>query len=109
MPSSFYITNDHYFYPSVLFGIPRKLEDSLGPFDWATGVVHCDASGPTTHCKVVSPSRSHPHANGLLLLDDGKTIMVNDVFNGSTTIYDVDATTKQLTPRKKIVCSRLFN
>lgn len=91
----------------MLGGFPRKLEDSLGPFNWATGVVHCDASGPTIHCKDVSPPNNHPHANGLLLLDGGKTLAVGDVFNGSTTIYDVDATSKQLTQRKRVVCLHL--
>lgn len=67
--------------------------------------MHCDGSGPQTRCKVVSPPHSHPHANGLLLLDAGRTLMVNDVFNGSTTIYDVDPQSKMLTQRQKVVSS----
>ena len=102
--SSFYISNDHYFYPGFLFGIPRKLEDLLGPFRWETGIVYCDASDAKIQCKEVSPNGHHPHANGILLADDGKTLMVNDVIDGSTTIYDIDSSSKLLTVRKKVVC-----
>ncbi|ETN41252.1 uncharacterized protein HMPREF1541_03187 [Cyphellophora europaea CBS 101466] len=100
--SSFYISNDHYFYPGFLFGIPRKLEDLLGPFRWETGIVYCDASDAKIQCKEVSPNGHHPHANGILLADDGKTLMVNDVIDGSTTIYDIDSSSKLLTVRKKV-------
>lgn len=54
-------------------------------------------------CKTVSPTNSHPSANGALLVDDGKTLMVNDVIKATTTIYAVDPVTKQLTPKQQVV------
>ncbi|KIW93932.1 uncharacterized protein Z519_05247 [Cladophialophora bantiana CBS 173.52] len=105
--SSFFITNDHYFYGGgPLATILRSHEDHWGPWKWASDVVYCNASSdPSSHeidCKTVSPPNAHPSANGALLVDDGKTLMVNDVVEATTTIYDVDPETKTLTVRKKV-------
>jgi hypothetical protein len=54
-------------------------------------------------CKVVSPPDGHPSANGALLVDGGKTLLINDVVEATTTVYDVDPETKMLTVRKKVV------
>jgi sugar lactone lactonase YvrE len=55
------------------------------------------------HCKVVSPVNGHPAANGVLLVDDGKTLLVNEIVEATTTVYDVDSVSKMLTVRKKVV------
>jgi hypothetical protein len=77
----------------------------LGPFRWASSIVHCSAATKDGHleCKTVSPPNSHPAANGLLLTDNGKTLMVNEIVEATTSIYDVDQSTKMLTLRKKVV------
>jgi hypothetical protein len=56
-------------------------------------------------CKTVSPPNFHPSANGVLLVDGGKTLLVNDVIKATTTVYDVDPDTKMLTVRKEVVCA----
>lgn len=105
--SSFFITNDHYFYGGgPLATLLRSHEDSWGPFRWASDVVYCSAKNSTTGgigCKVVSPLNGHPSANGALLVDGGKTLLVNDVVEATTTVYDVDPQSKNLTVRKKVV------
>jgi arylesterase/paraoxonase len=102
--NSFFISNDHYVYGGGVIGsFLRGLENKFGPFKWATDIVHCTATASSVHCESVSPSNSHPSANGILLVDDGKTLMVNDVFQGTTTIYDVDPSSKKLTLKKKVV------
>lgn len=109
-PHSFFITNDHYFYSAgTILGFPvysylRHLESVLGPFKWASGLVHCDASTGKLDCKEVHPSGQHPHANGLLLVDGGKTLLVNEITKGTTTVYDVDLKTKALTVKQEVVC-----
>ncbi|KIW66067.1 hypothetical protein PV04_08274 [Phialophora macrospora] len=112
--SSFFITNDHYFYGGgPLATILRSHEDSWGPFRWASGVVYCSVQNPghqnsteslvgEVECKVVSPPDGHPSANGALLVDGGKTLLINDVVEATTTVYDVDPETKMLTVRKKV-------
>ena len=110
--NSFFITNDHYFYGGgPLATVLRGHEDSWGPFKWASDVVHCTTQNATGHmnlvgdvdCKVVSPLHGHPSANGAVLVDDGKTLLVNDVVEATTTVYDVDEKTKMLSVRKKVV------
>jgi hypothetical protein len=54
-------------------------------------------------CKIVSPDNGHPSANGALLVDGGKTLLINDVVEATTTVYDVDPVSKNLTVRKKVV------
>ncbi|OQU95553.1 hypothetical protein CLAIMM_01738 isoform 2 [Cladophialophora immunda] len=110
--SSFFITNDHYFYGGgPLATVLRSHEDHWGPWKWATDVVYCnassDASSAEIDCRTVSPPNAHPSANGALLVDGGKTLMINDVVEATTTIYDVDPETKALTVRKKVVCEFL--
>jgi len=100
--NSFFITNDHYFYGGAFGGILRTFEDKFGPWKWASDVVHCTASGSSVDCKTVSPTNAHPSANGALLVDDGKTLMINDVITATATIYAVDPVTKQLTPKQKV-------
>jgi len=104
--NSFFITNDHYFYGGgFLATLLRSHEDTWGPFKWASGVVYCSAENSTPDdldCKVVSPLHAHPSANGALLVDGGKTLLVNDVVEATTTVYDVDPLTKNLTVRKKV-------
>ncbi|KAK5227778.1 hypothetical protein LTR47_008349, partial [Exophiala xenobiotica] len=95
-PLSFFITNDHYYYA----GWRRTLEDKWGPWTWASHVVHCDASGPSIRCRQVSGP--HQFANGILLTENGKTLLVNDLSEGTTTIYDVNPDTKDLILEKKI-------
>lgn len=58
-------------------------------------------------CKQVSPKDGHPSANGMMLVDDGKTLLVNDIVEGTTTVYDVDTASKDLTVRMKVV-SRIY-
>jgi arylesterase/paraoxonase len=101
--SSFFITNDHYFWGGFLGGVLRKFENKFGPWKWASDVVHCSASGSRLDCKTVSPTHSHPSANGALLIDDGKVLLVNDVVKGTTTFYDVDPVSKELTVKQEVV------
>jgi hypothetical protein len=54
-------------------------------------------------CHVVSPKNSHPYANGILLLDQGRTMAVADVVYGTITLYDVHHETKMLKSRQVIV------
>lgn len=56
-------------------------------------------------CKTVSPTHAHPSANGALLVEDGKTLAVNDIIEATTTFYDIDPVSKQLTVKRKVVCS----
>ncbi|OAL36341.1 hypothetical protein AYO20_04499 [Fonsecaea nubica] len=101
--SSFFITNDHYFYGGgPLATILRSHEDHWGPWKWATDVVYCNASSSDIDCRTVSPPNAHPSANGALLVDDGKTLLINDVVEATTTVYDVDPDTKVLSVRKKV-------
>lgn len=107
-PESFFISNDHYVNPATgLIGKwLRKLEGQLGPFSWASGIVHCDASrnAKSVECKEVSPKNQHPSANGVLLVDNGRTLLVNEIVKGTTTVYDVHEATKILKVRDEIVC-----
>lgn len=105
--SSFFITNDHYFYGGAFGGLLRTFEDKFGPWKWATDVVYCSAAGPSLECKTVSPTNAHPYANGVIVVDDGKTLMVNDVIAATTTIYAIDPETKQLTTKKVVVSQAL--
>ncbi|EXJ57442.1 hypothetical protein A1O7_07790 [Cladophialophora yegresii CBS 114405] len=108
--SSFFITNDHYFYGGgPLATLLRSHEDHWGPFKWASSVVHCSVGNQTPSsiagdldCKIVSPPNGHPSANGALLVDGGKTLLINDVVEATTTVYDVDPETKMLSVRKKV-------
>ncbi|KAK5062881.1 hypothetical protein LTR84_004956 [Exophiala bonariae] len=99
---SFFITNDHYFWGGFLGGVLRKFENKFGPWKWASDVVHCSAAGSRLDCKTVSPTHSHPSANGALLIDDGKVLLVNDVVKGTTTFYDVDPVSKELTVKQEV-------
>jgi hypothetical protein len=102
--SSFFISNDHYFYGgSLLGGFLRTLEGKFGPWKWASDIVHCTASESSVDCKTVSPSNAHPSANGVLLVDNGKTLLVNDVVEATTTVYSVDPVSKELTLKQKVV------
>jgi len=101
--SSFFISNDHYFYGgSLLGGFLRTLEGKFGPWKWASDIVHCTASESSVDCKTVSPSNAHPSANGVLLVDNGKTLLVNDVVEATTTVYSVDPVSKELTLKQKV-------
>jgi len=106
--SSFFITNDHYFYGGAFGGLLRTFEDKFGPWRWASDIVYCSATASDIDCKSVSPKNSHPSANGALLVDDGKTLMINDVIKATTTIYSVDPVTKELSPRKEVVSDDYF-
>ncbi|KAK4936686.1 hypothetical protein LTR10_022473 [Elasticomyces elasticus] len=99
---SFFITNDHYFYGGAFGGLLRTFENKFGPWKWASDIVYCSATDSDLDCKTVSPINSHPSANGALLVDDGKTLMINDVVKATTTIYSVDPVTKELTPKKEV-------
>lgn len=55
-------------------------------------------------CKRVSPKNSHVYANGVVLVDEGRTLLVNDVVLASTTVYNVDPDSKMLTLQKRVVC-----
>lgn len=101
--SSFFISNDHYFYGGFFGGLLRTFEDKYAPWKWASDIVYCSASETAVDCKTVSPTNGHPSANGLLLVDDGTTLMANDVVEATTTIYSVDPVSKQLTVKQKVV------
>lgn len=45
------------------------------------------------------------YANGVLLVDDGKTLLVNDLYEGTTNVYEVDPYTKDLILERKVVSS----
>ena len=66
-------------------------------------MVHCSAAGDKLDCQQVSPKNGHPSANGMVLTDDGKTLLVNDIVEATTTIYDVEPVSKTLTVKKKVV------
>lgn len=95
--SSFYATNDHYYYNGIL----RTLEDKYAPFSWASHVIHCDGSGRKTTCKRVTDN--YQYANGVLLTDEGKTLLVNDLYEGTTLIYSVDTATNDVILERKVV------
>lgn len=102
--SSFFISNDHFSYPGHYFGFVRYFEKTFGPFRWASSIVHCSGAGfQELKCKTVSPAMGHPAANGVLLVDNGKTLLVNEIVEATTTIYDVDPESKMLTVRRKVV------
>lgn len=46
---------------------------------------------------------SQPWANGVLLVEDGTKLLVNDIVYGTTTIYDVHPATKKLRHARTIV------
>ncbi|KAH0827723.1 Pon2 [Fonsecaea pedrosoi] len=92
-PRSFFVSNDHYF----ARGIGRYLENRFGPFKWASSIVFCADNHGDFDCQRVSPKNSHPYANGILLLDQGKTLAVADVVYGSITFYDVQLESGKLT------------
>ena len=98
---SFFSSNDHYYYNGIL----RDFEDKYAPFKWASNVIYCDGTGSKTTCRVVT-SEPLQYANGVLLVDDGKTLLVNDLYEGTTNIYEVDPSTKDLILERKVV-SRL--
>ncbi|KAH7074789.1 paraoxonase 2 [Paraphoma chrysanthemicola] len=98
-PREFFITNDHYFYS----GAGRRLEETYGPFSWASSIAYCAESKGNVVCKQVSPANSHAYANGLLMLDDGKTLAVADVVAGSISLYNIDSDTKMLSLGNAIV------
>jgi hypothetical protein len=102
--SSFFITNDHWAHPTTFLGIPRIFQALFGPFHWASSVVHCSTVKGKAQCKTVSPSNYHPSANGAVLVDEGKTLLVNDLIKAKTIVYDVHPVSKMLTVRKEIVC-----
>lgn len=81
----------------------RNFEKKYGPWKWASDVVYCSASGSQLDCKSVSPTHSHPSANGALLIDEGKVLLVNDVVKGTTTFYDVDPASKGLSVKQEVV------
>jgi uncharacterized protein YfaP (DUF2135 family) len=60
-------------------------------------------SNATLDCRVVTPNGAHAYANGILLVDQGQTLMVNDVVQGATTVYDIHPVTKKLKHRRRIV------
>ncbi|KIW07114.1 uncharacterized protein PV09_01989 [Verruconis gallopava] len=100
---SFFISNDNYAYPTTWFGIPRWFEKTFGPFSWASSIVHCLANPDgDPFCKIVSPPNSHPAANGVALVEDGKALLVNEIVEATTTVYDVHPVSKMLKLRKKI-------
>lgn len=57
----------------------------------------------STVCRRVSPVMSHAWANGVLLVDHGKTLLVNDIVYGTTIVYDVHPVSKKLRRIKTIV------
>ncbi|KAK6382795.1 hypothetical protein LTS17_003464 [Exophiala oligosperma] len=48
------------------------------------------------------------YANGVLLTEDGKTLLVNDLYEGTTIIYDVDPVTKDLILERKVVRRKAY-
>ena len=100
---SFFSSNDHYFYNGIL----RTLEDKYAPFKSASNVIHCDGSGPKTTCRVVT-SEPLQYANGVLLTENGRTLLVNDLYEGTTLVYEVDPTTKDLILERKVVSQHVF-
>ncbi|CAN9354268.1 unnamed protein product [Alternaria alternata] len=97
-PRSFYVSNDHYFYNGTF----REFEVANRPFKWATDVVHCAVRNLTLDCRSVTPPNAHPGANGILLIDDGRTLMVNDFALETVTAYDVEPTSGDLTFSSRI-------
>lgn len=87
----------------------RHLEDTYGPFSWASSVVYCEDLESGLNCRTVSIRNSHPYANGILLLDQGRTLAVADVVYGSVTFYDVHDKTKELTLKRTIVSSPVYS
>lgn len=63
--------------------------------------MHCDGSGPKTTCRRVSGD--FQYANGVLLTEDGKTLVVNDLYEGTAIVFSVDPSTKDLLLQRKIV------
>lgn len=46
---------------------------------------------------------SHAWANGVLLVNQGRSLLVNDIVYGTTTVYDVHPRTKALRHAQTIV------
>lgn len=47
------------------------------------------------------------YANGILLTNNGSTLVANDMHEGTTNFYDIDQKTKELILEKKIVSLNL--
>ncbi|KZT25048.1 paraoxonase 2 [Neolentinus lepideus HHB14362 ss-1] len=82
-PLDFYITNDHYY--TSKGGLLRKLEETYGPWTWATHVQYCDANGPITACRRVSDT--FPGANGIVI--SGDELYVGDARSGVARIFEI--------------------
>lgn len=54
-------------------------------------------------CQTVSPKHAHPHANGILAIEDGKALAVADSLEGTVSFYRVDPVSKILTMELKVV------
>ncbi len=63
--------------------------------------MHCSAAERAKlDCNIVAPGNSHPSANRLMLVDDGKTLLANDIVHATTTVYDVEPVSNPLSVRK---------
>ncbi|KAK0387028.1 hypothetical protein NLU13_5342 [Sarocladium strictum] len=82
-PMEFYITNDHYY----VSGVKRYLEESFGPWSWATNVVYCDASQAELQCREVA--KGFVHANGIAA-NDGK-VFVGDSQNATVSVFEIES------------------
>ncbi|KIW93306.1 uncharacterized protein Z519_05911 [Cladophialophora bantiana CBS 173.52] len=80
-PLDFFVTNDHYFAGGPL----RTMEETFGPWSWATHVQYCDAGAEDVVCKQVSGT--FPGANGINLWRD--RLHVGDSKNGTVTVFEI--------------------
>ncbi|KXS14924.1 calcium-dependent phosphotriesterase [Gonapodya prolifera JEL478] len=108
-PTSFYVTNDHYFRASTIVGevlrlflgdtgnamYPswmRRWEDGMGSLKM-TDVVFCEL-GKNPQCRTAASSIIR--ANGILLSPDGKTVLVDSSRSGTVLFFDRNETTNEL-------------
>ncbi|EXJ69303.1 uncharacterized protein A1O5_07339 [Cladophialophora psammophila CBS 110553] len=80
-PLDFFVTNDHYFAGGLL----RAMEETFGPWSWATHVQYCDAGAEDVVCKQVSGT--FPGANGINVWKD--RLYVGDSKNGTVTVFEI--------------------
>ncbi|KAK7203922.1 hypothetical protein BZA70DRAFT_64221 [Myxozyma melibiosi] len=90
--TSFYITNDHKYRK----GTWRAIEDTMGPFLWAN-IVFCEFSYSTNHPKCSIKNKNYfSYANGILLVDGGKKLVVTDTRLAKLSVFSVDPLTHNL-------------
>lgn len=89
--TSFYITNDHMFRK----GMARIVEDTYGPFLWSN-IVYCEFKAGVSMSKCSVKQKGFSYANGIMLVDEGKKLVVTDTRLAKYSVFNVDPLTHDL-------------